>query len=797
MIRVERGQVPEFVHEPGFLEARARYEEFRSGGGSRTSQTYLDFQTALGEYQRTVSDYVHLLFHGKCAYTEVVVAPQLHLHRPDADAYDDRLPSAPNHYWWTALWYRNWYNAAGEIVSLKRTIFPVIGERAPEPKPEQITGDDGPGRFLDRGLLLDPCEDHPQLHLLFQVDGQVVPWAEQSAPWLDADNARRGPETIRLLDLNNRALVESRRAAAVTLLNFTDPDAEVLGPLLDPALPHLGASRQISAARLLDHAGDAMTDAMRLVAPELVPYILASPGRFGDAFVTDVRAALAPDSPGLAELLATPASELRGAEPESLPSGPPPEEPAPTGRVIPRTAAITRVVIRNFQAIDSYQLDVPTGVETVTTLDPVLAVSKTAPPPTNPAVGSSSRPWRVFLGENGSGKSSALRAVALAVAGDEVDALVELCGLEWRDLLRRGTTDGSIRLELTGGDAIELAFTADGPTAESQANLPHVDQFVRGFGATRLTTDPASGPADNVRLGNLFDPLQPVVDAQRWLVALEKREDKGDFNVAALTIAKLLGREEQVAETGDAAAAKLITREGEEIWVGGEPLRTLSDGYRAIISLACDLMAGAGSGLSDMRNATGIVLIDELGCYLHPRWKMQITRTLRKEFPSMQFFVTTHEPLCLRGLVEREVVRVTRSSEELGEEWHAVFETIEESPSKYRVDRLLTSEFFGLDTTIDPDVEQEFQQYYALVRRTDLSGDEDLLRSQLRARLSQHGILGYTARDQLVYDAIDAFLATSSTLEPEARKRERRTTLDNVADIWRGVAAKRAAVDRP
>ncbi len=86
MIRVERGQVPEFVHEPGFLEARARYEEFRSGGGSRTSQTYLDFQTALGEYQRTVSDYVHQLFHGKCAYTEVVVAPQLHLHRPDADA---------------------------------------------------------------------------------------------------------------------------------------------------------------------------------------------------------------------------------------------------------------------------------------------------------------------------------------------------------------------------------------------------------------------------------------------------------------------------------------------------------------------------------------------------------------------------------------------------------------------------------------------------------------------------------------------------------------------------------------
>ena len=87
----------------------------------------------------------------------------------------------------------------------------------------------------------------------------------------------------------------------------------------------------------------------------------------------------------------------------------------------------------------------------------------------------------------------------------------------------------------------------------------------------------------------------------------------------------------------------------------------MSDGYRAVIAIACDLMAGAGIGLSDMVNATGIVLIDELGAHLHPRWKMQITGTLREVFPSMQFIVTTHEPLCLRGLVENEVIAVRSS----------------------------------------------------------------------------------------------------------------------------------------
>ena len=89
--------------------------------------------------------------------------------------------------------------------------------------------------------------------------------------------------------------------------------------------------------------------------------------------------------------------------------------------------------------------------------------------------------------------------------------------------------------------------------------------------------------------------------------------------------------------------------------------------------------------------------------HLHPRWKMQITRTLRRVFPSMQFLVTTHEPLCLRGLVENEVVRVTLIVDPTWTAWHAVFDPIEESPSRYRVDRLLTSAFFGLDTTIDPD----------------------------------------------------------------------------------------------
>jgi hypothetical protein len=327
-----------------------------------------------------------------------------------------------------------------------------------------------------------------------------------------------------------------------------------------------------------------------------------------------------------------------------------------------------------------------------------------------------------------------------------------------------------------------------------------MEGFVRGFGATRLLGPDDASPEANVRLGNLFNPRIPVIDAEAWLLSIE---DEGDFNIVAVAVAELLGRHEEVTETPPVvgvpgpAAARFIERADGELTIGGEPLDNLSDGYRSVIATACDLMAGAGTGLSGMGNATGIVLIDELGAHMHPRWKMDITRTLRRVFPSMQFIVSTHEPLCLMGLVENEVVRVRSSSTRMGEPWHAVFDPIEESPSRFRVDRLLTSAFFGLDTTIDPIVERQFREYYALIRKPTLTPEQEARRRELRATLSQHGVLGYTSRDQMVYEAIDAFLAREPELEPEERLRQRKATLAHVGDIWRNVAERRRVTSRP
>ena len=46
-----------------------------------------------------------------------------------------------------------------------------------------------------------------------------------------------------------------------------------------------------------------------------------------------------------------------------------------------------------------------------------------------------------------------------------------------------------------------------------------------------------------------------------------------------------------------------------------------------------------------------------------PRWRMRIVTAMRNLMPRVQFVITTHDPLCLRGVTDGEVIVVRRNSE--------------------------------------------------------------------------------------------------------------------------------------
>jgi predicted ATP-binding protein involved in virulence len=135
---------------------------------------------------------------------------------------------------------------------------------------------------------------------------------------------------------------------------------------------------------------------------------------------------------------------------------------------------------------------------------------------------------------------------------------------------------------------------------------------------------------------------------------------------------------------------------------------------------------------------------------------MQIVDSLRRAFPNLQFIVTTHEPLCLRGLAHGEVNVLVRDQQQ---EIRVLDSNVLPDHNALRVDQLLTSDLFGLLDTIDPKIEKTYEEYYALLSKNDRTIAEEDKVNELKIQLADKDILGTTPQDQVLYQAIDETFA--------------------------------------
>ena len=62
----------------------------------------------------------------------------------------------------------------------------------------------------------------------------------------------------------------------------------------------------------------------------------------------------------------------------------------------------------------------------------------------------------------------------------------------------------------------------------------------------------------------------------------------------------------------------------------------------------------------------GVVLIDEIELHLHPSWQRHVISDLRKVFPNIQFFITTHSPQVVSA-VPRESLFILKDAVKNGQ----------------------------------------------------------------------------------------------------------------------------------
>lgn len=656
---------------------------------------------------------------GKCAYCEIAIDDALILehYRPLSNASDAVAggSDSPDHYGWFALEWLNLMLTCRACSTAKANHFPVSAQRA-----APLSSWNEARR--EKPLLINPYTNQIELHIDFTAQGLAVPLSE------------RGKATIAILHLNRESLVNARSAIlhrADRMLRAARPDFEGLLKLLGSGEAHCGAVALYLRTQLKS-AGFELPRSLE-IGHELRKLLK--------------RRVFLPVFAGMPDRAARPPAPRLTPPPAATP--PLATPPTPVRRLL----TITKVDIRAFKSIGSFTAMLPMSNE------------------------SFKSPCLMLLGENGSGKSSILQAIALSLATPqhrrtlalERDSFVPRLASNWE-----ARSDAPMHVNLTFGDEATSTFQWDAAALGQQSQGAAMPP-VLAYGAYRLA---GRGDTPLNPIASLFNPESQLPSPLGWLESL----DDHVFNAVAraLRIILALKRDDQIYRT---AEKKVFTRVQGRV----SPIEQLSDGYRSLFAMIVDVMKGLLKDRRDLEYARGVVLIDEIEGHLHPRWKMRVVRALREAFPGVQFILTTHDPLCLRGMEKGEVVVVYRDNS--GE-----LHTHTELPdvSTLRVDQLLTSDLFGLNSATDPSTDQIVYELADLVGIPP-GAQTDAVRVRRDALLTQlpgMGTIGSDMGRQIVAEAITRHLREDGVANIALRADARRESVQKIIDVLRAEEAR-------
>ncbi len=317
----------------------------------------------------------------------------------------------------------------------------------------------------------------------------------------------------------------------------------------------------------------------------------------------------------------------------------------------------------------------------------------------------------MIIGDNGAGKSTVLRAIALALVGTKnAEALRQ----DWATWVRCGEESAKIKVVVTQyrsddkwskqgqplknyNPEVGLNFTTVEQKTELVAiplahdPLRHVwsgkeGWFSASFGPFRRFS---GGDKDEEKLFyshpqlarhlSVFGENVALSECIAWLQQLRFNQLDNDKKSGQLLvdIRKFINQPGFLPhgvrlESVTSKAVSFIDGNGVKV-----PVTALGDGFRSILSLTFELvrqMSAAwphGSIFEHKDDFTtvkrsGVVLIDEIDAHLHPSWQRLIGFWLTKHFPKLQFIVTTHSPLVCHAAEYGSIFRLaTPGTDEL------------------------------------------------------------------------------------------------------------------------------------
>lgn len=369
----------------------------------------------------------------------------------------------------------------------------------------------------------------------------------------------------------------------------------------------------------------------------------------------------------------------------------------------------------------------------------------------------------LIFGDNASGKTTILEAIALAALGPTAESsrvsprpLVRFAPntrkatakeksreasilanivLHGKEQLQTANSSklalGSSRLLIRERGELESFEFAGGSTSEADWEKAYESDnelfFAAAYGATRRVEQKSdyvrrrksrSSFERATRLESVMQEGYPLIPLQSWFT--RRKKNKRWKQIVEL-INNLMGGEHFSFKGTHTDGEFLFTKGGIDI-----PFRSLSDGYRSFLGWATDLLhhldSACNRSTQDLTEVSGVVLVDEVDLHLHPKWQMTVVERLAKTFPRLQFIFTSHSPLIAGSVEWMNIVRL-----QLDGQHRTSVDRFEESIHGLDADQILVSSLFGLESTRATAKRDELHKLTIKARKGDNKAAKQLI----------------------------------------------------------------------
>jgi predicted ATP-binding protein involved in virulence len=330
--------------------------------------------------------------------------------------------------------------------------------------------------------------------------------------------------------------------------------------------------------------------------------------------------------------------------------------------------------------------------------------------------------WTVFLGDNNTGKTNLLKAIAGLEPVCVGDSLFYAPGLP--EAMNTPVKFVGLKISTNRNNEYDLSYstlsTSSTPVPYQSENT-HLNYLkIYGYGVVRVIERKGISDTENKpNADNLFNNYSKYINFEEWLFQLDytannqntsrnnrKKACKLRDLLKSVLTSDVFPEIGDIFYNSDTNLKNFLSFKTKDGW---HRLSELGYGYQATLFWIAEFCKKLFERYPDSKNPLkepAVLLVDEIDLYLHPQWQRTIIKYLSGIFTQTQFIVTTHSPFIIQSMEKVNLYTLRREEEHIHVEhlgcrsyigWH-----IEE----------VLSEVMGLEDNILTDTYQRLMKQF-------------------------------------------------------------------------------------